>query len=51
MAEHHNQFNHAENQLIQQELFHFLTPGERELLLRNAQKIVLKKKPSFNSGG
>jgi CRP-like cAMP-binding protein len=43
MPNHAPSFNHAEAQLINQELFHFLTPPERELLLSCAKKQVLKK--------
>jgi CRP-like cAMP-binding protein len=36
-------FNHAEAELINQELFHFLTLQERKLLLNSAKKYTLQK--------
>ncbi len=43
MPNHALNFNHAEAELINQELFHFLIPSERELLLNSAKKYTLKK--------
>lgn len=43
MPDHLNEVNDAEARLIYEELFKFLSPSERELLLNNAQKITLKK--------
>src|SRR5260221_430873 len=51
MPDHHNEMNDAETRVIHQELFKFLDPPERELLLNNAKKITLKKNQILTQQG
>lgn len=46
----HN-LNDEESRLLDQELFHFLSPADRELLLKSAKKIVLKKNQTLTREG